>query len=85
MFFLPERTHWMPSMKLDIASIGIIIATYFTTSSSSLYAWPHKLRAKVIAAPTIRPSVTANTTTTHAAKRAAFGRPAPSSFETRVL
>lgn len=35
---IPERTHWRPSKKLDIARIGIMPATYSTTCVSSLYA-----------------------------------------------
>lgn len=35
---IPERTHWRPSKKLDIARIGIMPATYSTSCVSSLYA-----------------------------------------------
>ena len=35
---IPERTHWRPSKKLDIAIIGIMLATYSITCVSSLYA-----------------------------------------------
>lgn len=32
----PERTHWRPSKKLDVASIGIMVARYLTTCVSLL-------------------------------------------------
>lgn len=35
-------------MKLDIASTGIIVVIYFTTSSSLLYKQPQTLRTKIV-------------------------------------
>lgn len=38
LYYVPERTHWIPSKKLDTAMTSIILATYVTTSSTLLYA-----------------------------------------------
>jgi hypothetical protein len=43
------------------------------------------LRTKIITSPINMPTTIASTMTTRVARRAAWGRPAPSSFETRVL
>ncbi|MFS7937068.1 hypothetical protein Hanom_Chr05g00423171 [Helianthus anomalus] len=81
----PERTHWRPSMKFDAARIGIMVATYFTTSTSLLYAYPQKLRINIKTDPTKIPTIMTTTSTTITDNRAVRGCPAPNSFETRVL
>lgn len=81
----PERTHWRPSKKFDVARSGIMMAMYLTTSVSLLYAYPHTLRINIMTNPNTSPSITATVKTTYSAKRASWGWAAPSSFETRVL
>lgn len=72
-------------MKLDIASTGIIVVIYFTTSSSLLYKQPQTLRTKIVIKPIAAPTATVMTNVTYTAKRAACGCPPPNSFETLVL
>lgn len=82
---LPDSTHWNPSRKSDNANIGMIFSTYLITSSSLLYNFPQTCRTRMVVVPTITPSKMAIPVATHIAIRAHCGRPAPNSFETRVL
>ena len=82
---LPESTPCTQANKNETARSGSILAMYLITLSSLLYAYPHRLRTSTITSPPMAATMRARSTTTQAARRAACGRPAPSSFETRVL
>lgn len=84
-YCLPESTPCTQSNKKEIARSGSILAMYLITLSSLLYAYPHRLRMSTITRPPKAATNRDKSTTTQAARRAACGRPAPSSFETRVL
>lgn len=83
--FGPERTPWIPSMKLDNASTGMIAARYSTTSSSLVYIYPHTFLAAIAIPRDSRPSTRAISRTTRAANLATSGLPAPSSLDILVL
>lgn len=72
-------------MKKDIPTTGSILAKYATTSRSLLYMCPQTLRSRAMAKVRTNPEDKAMHMTTLAANFAAWGCPAPSSFETRVL
>ena len=72
-------------MKKDIPSTGSILAKHATTSGSLLYMCPQTLRSRVMAMVRRSPEDKAMHMATLVANFAAWGCPAPSSFDTRVL
>jgi hypothetical protein len=55
----------------DTARTGIILAVYLATSSSLLYAYPHRSRTSTMTRASDVPTMSARSTTTRAASRAA--------------
>ena len=68
-----------------MATKGNILATYFTTSVSLLYTFPHTFLNKTTSNDILKPSEVAISKAINITFRASFGRPAPNSFDTRML
>lgn len=81
----PESVARKLSMITKSESKGAMLATYLTTSLSLLKAYPRTKRQQKRIVLVEMPSIAARIIDVITAALAAFGFPAPSSFETRVL
>ena len=84
-YSIPWNAVWIESIKAKLARIGIMEVIYVSTSCTLVKARPQTFRNDISTENSKSPTKKARNMVTLTAKYAAFGLPAPNSFEILVL